>query len=62
MMPWAGFFIITRSALFLARWEGRESRLQSVLRRAAVLPILPGGPFFVLHPWWVRYSQRRTNR
>jgi hypothetical protein len=41
MMPGARYFIITRPVLYLVRWKGRESPLQSVLRRAAVLPILP---------------------
>jgi hypothetical protein len=47
MMPWAGFFIITRSALFLARWEGSESRLQSVTK-GRCSPHPPRGPSFVL--------------
>ncbi len=40
-MPGTRFFIIAHPFLYLARWEGRRRRLQSVLRRAAVLPILP---------------------
>ena len=43
------FFFIARRVLCLARWEGMESRLQSVLRRAAVLPILPAA-LFVFEP------------
>jgi hypothetical protein len=48
MMPWAGSLFYRMSRPLFARWESRESRLQSVLRRAAVLPILLGGPLFVL--------------
>ena len=40
-MPGARFFIIAHPLLYLARWKGRRRRLQSVLRRAAVLPLLP---------------------
>ncbi len=31
-MPGARFFIIARPALYLARWEGRKSRLDSVTK------------------------------
>jgi hypothetical protein len=52
MMPGARFFFYstssTLSSTLSSPMGGRESRLQSVLRRAAVLPILPAALLAVL--------------
>jgi hypothetical protein len=46
MMPGARFFIITRPVLYLVRWKGRESPLQSVTK-GRCSPHPPCGPFAV---------------
>src|SRR3712207_5247716 len=47
MMPGARFFIIARPTLYLARWEGRQSQLQSVTK-GRCSPHPPRGPLFAL--------------
>jgi hypothetical protein len=47
-MPGARFFFLSHVLLFVLS-DGRAGRADyNPLRRAAVLPILPGGPLFVL--------------
>jgi hypothetical protein len=46
-MPGARFFIIAHPFLYLARWEGRRRRLQSVTK-GRCSPHPPRGPLFVL--------------
>jgi hypothetical protein len=68
MMPGARFFLfIIGPALYLARWEGRQSRLQSVTKGRLFSPSSPR-PFyswssiFIQHQnifgLWLRYWTR----